>query len=136
MLLTHGAVANAAYWDLVAPAFRDRYHVVAVTARGRGKSDFALDGRYDTEDYVQDFRELTVVLGMDKIVYVGQSLGGKIGMSYAATYPDQVERLILVDVGGEATRAPIGDPVTERPEAFNTLTEAETWLRTLPRRFF
>ena len=133
MLLTHGTVANAAFWDLVAPAFRDRYHVVAVTARGRGKSDYALDGRYGTEDYLQDFRALTVALGMEKLVYVGQSLGGKVGMRYASTYTDQVDRLILVDVGGEATTAPIGDPVAERPEVFNTLAEAETWLRTFDR---
>ena len=64
MLLTHGAVANAVFWDLVAPAFRDEYHVVAVTARGRGKSDYSPDGKYDTEDYVQDFPELTVKLGI------------------------------------------------------------------------
>ena len=133
MLLTHGAVANAAFWDLVAPSFREDYHVVAVTARGRGKSDYSPDGRYDTEDYVQDFLELTVELGMDKLVYVGQSLGGKIGMSYAATYPDQVDRLILVDIGGESTSAPIGNPITERPEVFNTLSEAENWLRRFDR---
>ena len=40
MFLAHGAVANALYWDLTAPTFRDQYHVVAVTARGRGKSDY------------------------------------------------------------------------------------------------
>ncbi len=133
MFLTHGAVANAAYWDLVAPAFREQYHVVAVTARGRGKSDYSPDGLYDTEDYLQDFRELTVGLGMDKLVYVGQSLGGRLGMSYAATYPDQVERLILVDIGGESTSAATGNPITERPEVFNTLAEAEAWLRRFDR---
>lgn len=133
MFLAHGAVANAAYWDLVAPAFRDRYHVVAVTARGRGKSDYSPDGKYDTEDYVQDFRDLTVQVGLDKLIYVGQSMGGKIGMSYAAMYPEQVERMILVDVGGETARPPTGDPIKERPEVFNTLSEAETWLRKFDR---
>ena len=99
------------------------------TARGRGKSDYSPDGKYDTEDYVQDFRDLTVQVGLDKLIYVGQSMGGKIGMSYAAMYPEQVERMILVDVGGETARPPTGDPIKERPEVFNTLSEAETWLR-------
>lgn len=133
MLLTHGAVANALYWDLVAPAFRDNYHVVAVTARGRGKSDYSPEGKYDTGDYVQDFRELTVGLGLDKLIYVGQSLGGKIGMSYAAMYPDQVERMILVDIGAEASGGATGNPVAERPEVFNDLAEAEAWLRRFDR---
>ena len=133
MFLAHGAVANAVYWDLVAPAFRDRYHIVAVTARGRSKSDYAPDGKYDTDDYVQDFREFTVALGLDKLIYVGQSMGGKIGMTYTAMYPDQVERLILVDIGGESTGAPSGDPMKSRPEVFNSPAEIETWLRQFDR---
>ena len=133
MFLAHGSVANAFYWDLVAPAFRDKYHVVAVTARGRAKSDYATDGSYDTEDYVQDFRELTLALGMDKLTYVGQSMGGKIGMTYAAVYPDQVERMVLVDIGGEGTGAPSGDPMKSRPEVFNNPDEIEKWLRQFDR---
>jgi len=133
MFLAHGSVANAFYWDLVAPDFRDKYHIVAVTARGRAKSDYATDGSYETEDYVQDFRELTLALGMDKLTYIGQSMGGKIGMTYAAVYPDQVERMVLVDIGGEGTGAPSGDPMKSRPEVFNNPEEIEKWLRQFDR---
>ena len=133
MFLAHGSVANAFYWDLVAPDFRDKYHIVAVTARGRAKSDYATDGSYETEDYVQDFRELTLALGMDKLTYIGQSMGGKIGMTYAAVYPDQVERMVLVDIGGEGTGAPSGDPMKSRPEVFNNRDEIEKWLRQFDR---
>ena len=133
MFLAHGSVANAFYWDLVAPDFRDKYHIVAVTARGRAKSDYATDGSYETEDYVQDFRELTLALGMDKLTYIGQSMGGKIGMTYAAVYPDQVERMVLVDIGGEGTGAPSGDPMKSRPEVFNNPDEIEKWLRQFDR---
>ena len=133
LFLAHGAVANALFWDLTAPAFRDEYHVVAVTARGRGKSDYDPDGSYLTEDYVQDFHELTTALGMDRLTYVGQSMGGKIGMTYAATYPEQVERMVLVDIGAEGTGAPSGDPMQSRPEVFNSPGEIETWLRQFDR---
>jgi len=126
-------VANAAYWDLVAPAFQDQYHIVAVTARGRAKSDYAADGQYNTEDYVQDFRELTLGLGLEKLTYVGQSMGGKIGMAYAAMYPDQIDRMILVDIGGEGTGAPSGDPMKSRPEVFDSPEEIESWLRQFDR---
>jgi pimeloyl-ACP methyl ester carboxylesterase len=133
MFLAHGAVANAIYWDLVAPAFQADYHIVAVTARGRAKSDYSPTGSYETEDYVQDFRELTMALGMEKLTYLGQSMGGKIGMTYAAMYPDQVERMILVDVGGESTGSPSGDPMTNRPEVYNSPEEIESWLRQFDR---
>ena len=54
-------------------------------------------------------------------------------MTYAAMYPEQVERLILVDIGGESTGAPSGDPMKSRPEVFNSLAEIETWLRQFDR---
>ena len=133
MFLAHGAVANAFYWDLTAPALRDQYHVVAVTARGRGKSDYDPSGGYETADYVQDFHELTTALGMDKLTYVGQSMGGKIGMTYTPTYPEQVERMVIVDVGAESTGAPSGDPMRSRPEVFDSPEEIETWLRQFDR---
>ena len=133
MFLAHGAVANAFYWDLTAPALRDQYHVVAVTARGRGKSDYDPSGGYETADYVQDFHELTTALGMDKLTYVGQSMGGKIGMTYTPTYPEQVERMVIVDVGAESTGAPSGDPMRSRPEVFDSPKEIEAWLRQFDR---
>ena len=67
--------------------------------------------------------ELTLGLGLDKIIYVGQSMGGKIGMTNADMYPEQVERMILVDIGGESTGAPSGDPMKSRPEVFNSRAE-------------
>ena len=82
---------------------------------------------------MQDFGELTLGLGLDKIIYVGQSMGGKIGMAYADMYPEQVERMILVDIGGESTGAPSGDPMESRPEVFNSRAEIETWLRQFDR---
>jgi len=36
VLLVHGWDGTAHYWDLVAPALADRYHLVALTLRGRG----------------------------------------------------------------------------------------------------
>ena len=47
LFLAHGGVANAYFWNLAAPALRDSYHVVAVTARGRGKSEYSTDGKSD-----------------------------------------------------------------------------------------
>ena len=48
-------------------------------------------------------------------------------------YPDQVERMVLVDIGGEGTGAPSGDPMKSRPEVFNNPEEIEKWLRQFDR---
>ena len=96
-------------------------------------SDYAPDSRYDIEAYVEDFRELSMALGMEKLVYVGQSLGGKVGMAYAAACPDQLERLVLVDIGAQSSRDPVGDPIDGRPDVFGSLGEVEVWLRRFDR---
>ncbi|CAI8010310.1 Epoxide hydrolase 3 [Geodia barretti] len=77
MFLAHGAVANAIYWDLVAPAFQADYHIVAVTARGRAKSDYSPTGSYTTEDYVQDFHELTMALAWRSSLTLGNRWAGR-----------------------------------------------------------
>src|SRR5438309_1552033 len=52
VLLVHGWDGTARYWDLVAPSLSDRYHLVAVTLRGRGRSGVDPTGEYRFNDYV------------------------------------------------------------------------------------
>ncbi len=132
LLLVHGHSGTAHFWDYVAPAFSDRFHVVALTLRGRGRSDYAPKGRYQVEDYAADLWELTQKLEVDRLVYVGASLGGLIGQWYAVAHPEQVEKLVMVDISGQ-----VGDaqsPATpaqslDDPEEFDSLQEAEACLR-------
>ena len=41
--------------------------------------------------------------------------------------------MILVDIGGESTGSPSGDPMTNRPEVYSSLEEIEAWLRQFDR---
>ena len=41
--------------------------------------------------------------------------------------------MILVDVGGESTGSPSGDPMSNRPEVYNSPEEIESWLRQFDR---
>jgi pimeloyl-ACP methyl ester carboxylesterase len=131
LLLVHGMSGTAHYWDLVAPAFRESHHTVAVTLRGRLPSDYAPDGAYNTEDYMADIAALTRKLQMERFTFVGASLGGRIGLNYAATYPEQVERLVLVDIGAQVGGRPQPgrDRFADAPEEFVSLEEAEAFLR-------
>src|SRR5437899_4266932 len=57
VLLVHGWDGTARYWDLVAPALADRYHLVALTLRGRGRSDADPSGQYRFADYAATFEK-------------------------------------------------------------------------------
>src|SRR5262249_981309 len=93
VLLVHGWDGTARYWDLVAPAFAERYPLVAVTLRGRGRSAVDPTGRYRFDDYVSDLDQVTRQLGFERFLFVGASLGGMLALPYTAQYPKRVERL-------------------------------------------
>ena len=135
LLLVHGWEGTAHYWELVGPVFRKRFHVVAVTLRGRGKSDGDPTGEYRFEDYNTDIWEATQRLGLSRIIFVGASLGGLLALPYAAQHPEQVEKVVQVDIGARLgpsqPRADAGAPPTA-PDQFDSLQDAEAWLRRKP----
>lgn len=132
VLLVHGWDGTAHYWDLVAPALADRYHLVALTLRGRGRSDGFPTEPYGFPDYGRDLWTATQRLGLERMVFVGASLGGMIALPYAGEHPDQVERLVLGDIGAQLG----GDRpssyyagMLDAPEAFESPDAIERWLR-------
>jgi esterase len=132
LLLLHGWDGTAHYWDLVAPAFRDRFHVVALTLRGRGRSDEDPTGDYRFSDYGNDIWEVTQKLDIQRMIFVGASLGGLIALSHTVKHPDQVEKLVLCDIGaqlGGERPSSYYVGMQQAPNKFSTLQEAEAWLR-------
>ena len=132
LLLVHGWDGNAHYWDLVAPSFRDRFHVVALTLRGRGKSDEDPTGEYPFESYITDIWEATQQLGLQHMIFVGASLGGMIALPYIVQHQEQVEKLVLGDIGaqlGGDGPSSYHQGMMDAPDHFDSLHEVEAWLR-------
>ena len=101
VIMLHGLTGNAHAFDLLAPHFAQRYHVISVDVRGRGESDWSADGDYSNDAYVADLEGLRQALGFERFSLVGTSMGGRISLTYAGTYPDRVERTVLNDIGPE-----------------------------------
>ena len=59
----HGGAAHAHWFDLVAPAFADRFHVVSLDQRGHGESQWAEPAAYATQDFVADLIGVMDALG-------------------------------------------------------------------------
>ncbi len=64
--------------------------------RGQGRSARGDPARYTLDENVEDMEALRQHLGLGKIVSIGTSYGGMVGMAHAARYPDAVSHLILV----------------------------------------
>ena len=93
----HGGAAHAHWFDLVAPAFADRFHVVALDQRGHGESQWAEPPAYATEDFAGDLVGVMDALGWERMTVVGHSMGGHNAMAFAAWHPERVSRLVIVD---------------------------------------
>ena len=93
----HGGSAHAHWFDLVAPAFADRFDVVSLDQRGHGESQWAEPPAYATEDFAGDLVGVMDALGWERMTVVGHSMGGHNAMAFAAWHPERVSRLVIVD---------------------------------------
>lgn len=101
LLFVHGFGNEAHVWDDLAPAVAPYYRTLAVDLRGHGDSDRDPEARYDYDAHVADLEALTEALGIERLVLVGHSLGGRIAMLFAGRHPERMAGLVVVDSAPE-----------------------------------
>jgi proline iminopeptidase len=77
-------------------ALTRRLQLVYFDHRGQGRSKRGAKETYTLDNNVEDMEALRQYLGLDKIVVIGTSYGGMVGLSYAARYPQNVSHLIII----------------------------------------
>src|SRR3989442_2590493 len=97
LLFLHGGSAHAHWFDAVASAFADRYHVVSLDQRGHGESEWVRPATYATEDFAGDLLGLFDALGWRQAIVVGHSMGGHNAMAFSGWHPERVRALVIVD---------------------------------------
>lgn len=103
VILMHGFGASLHTWDAWAQTLDADYRVIRFDLPG-----FALTGPDPTGDYT-DARSMEVLLAlMDRLsiaraALVGNSMGGRIAWTFAATHPDRVAKLVLMAPDGFAS---------------------------------
>jgi pimeloyl-ACP methyl ester carboxylesterase len=101
MLLLHGFGNEAHIWDDFAPIVAPYYRTIAMDHRGHGQSDWDPEGNYDVESLADDVEAVTTALGIERLVLVAHSLGGRVGSVFAGRHPERIAGLVLVDIGPE-----------------------------------
>jgi pimeloyl-ACP methyl ester carboxylesterase len=96
LVLVHGGAQNAHTWDTVAMML-DR-PLVAIDLPGHGHSDGGADGSLSLAGNGADLAAAIAVLAPGAAGVVGMSLGGLSSIALAATAPELVRALVLVDV--------------------------------------
>ncbi len=99
LCLLHGGSAHAHWFDAVAPAFADRYHVLSLDQRGHGESAWPdpAGAPYATESFVSDLVGVMDVLGWERMALCGHSMGGHNALGLAGWHPGRLGALVVVD---------------------------------------
>jgi len=97
ILCVHGGAANTHWYDFAASDLSRDYHMRALDQRGHGESAWADPPLYTYPRYAQDLSEVIRQLDLRDFVLIGHSMGGLVSLVCAATYPERIARLIIVD---------------------------------------
>ncbi len=116
LFLVHGLVATTQLnWFPAFPVLADRFRVIATDLRGHGRG-FPAGNRFRLSDCADDMAAVADVLGIERFIPVGYSLGGPVAQLVWHRHRDRVEGLVLA-----ATSRNFGGTMLER-----------TWYRMVP----
>lgn len=115
LVLLHGLGASLHTWEPWARALDSSYRVVRFDFPGHGLSGADADGDYRDARTLRLLRALLDSLGVARATLVGNSMGGRIAWSFAATQAERVERLVLIAPDGFASPGFAYDKPAEVP---------------------
>jgi len=96
VVLLHGYTQTSHMWVPLMPLLATSHTVIAPDLRGAGASERTQDG-YDKITLAQDIHDLVRQLGHEKVMLVGHDIGLMVAYAYAAQYPGEVSKVILMD---------------------------------------
>jgi pimeloyl-ACP methyl ester carboxylesterase len=96
VVLLHGYAETSHMWLPLIAELAPTHTIIAPDLRGAGQSSTPADG-YTKAAMAQDIHALVRKLGFERIQIVGHDIGLMVAYAYAAQYPDEVDRIALMD---------------------------------------
>ncbi len=99
LVLLHGDAASALDWSWVLPRLAATHRVYAPDFPGFG--DSAKPSREYSPEFLKNFLvDFLDAIEVERVMLVGNSLGGLVALRFTLSHPEQVEALVLVDSSG------------------------------------
>jgi pimeloyl-ACP methyl ester carboxylesterase len=96
VVLLHGFAESSHMWLPLVAKLADKHTVIAPDLRGFGQSATPADG-YTKAAMARDIHALVKSLNYDRIRLVGHDIGLMVAYAYAAQYPNEVDRIVLME---------------------------------------
>jgi pimeloyl-ACP methyl ester carboxylesterase len=138
VVCVHGLSRCARDFDALAATLASDFRVVAVDLPGRGESDWLRQPlEYVVPTYVNDLVTLIARLDVERVDWIGTSLGALTGMIIAAQPESPVRRFVVNDAGpviAATALERIGTYLGKAP-TFASFAEAEAYVRAVSAPF-
>lgn len=105
LVFSHSMFFDSRMFARQAEAFSDRYRVIRYDLRGQGQSARHPREELDMDLQFEDAAELIEALGIGPCTYVGNSMGGFIGLRLAARRPDLVSSVLVMGTSADVEEA-------------------------------
>jgi len=96
VILLHGYAETSLMWKPIIPLLAERFTVIAPDLPGIGDSAIPADG-LDMKTAAIRIHALAHSLGVQKAEVVGHDIGLMVAYAYAAQFPAEVEKLVVID---------------------------------------
>jgi pimeloyl-ACP methyl ester carboxylesterase len=96
LIIAHGYFGMGDNWKAMATRFANNFEVHVLDLRNHGRSFHSDDFNYDL--MVEDLYKYINHYQLESIALLGHSMGGKLAMLFAVSFPELVSKLIVVDI--------------------------------------
>ena len=100
LVLIHGSLGSLHVWDGWVRELGRAARLISVDLPGHGLTGAWPRDEYTIDAYADFIEVLADTLHLDRFALAGHSMGGAVAWTFAATRPERVSQLILVDAAG------------------------------------
>ncbi|WP_304138701.1 alpha/beta fold hydrolase [Mesonia mobilis] len=96
IVLLHGFLESSTIWKNVVSAFKETHQIIAIDLLGHGKTE-KLGYIHPMETMAETVHAVLSELKVEKASIIGHSMGGYVALAFAEKFPQQLEKLVLLN---------------------------------------
>ena len=106
VILLHGSCSNSAFWFPEIMALSSTYKVYAVDIIGEAGNSEDVRPDVNSDAFALWIKEVLEILRLEKVIMIGNSLGGWVAIKFTTVFPESVSKLCLLASSGLAEIKP------------------------------